>query len=153
MLRSRLRDVSQSGTFETIFEEFLAIVCSQLTAVNEKRNKGSIMRSPIVSRAYRSCAVELTRPAQGAPADIRRHDIRETMNRHDPGDVGSGKTIMRLWRCLQRWKTVIRQFNGPDRDTRGAARKLPAIIREYSLPVSLLTGSLKAAEKRMVKAI
>jgi ATP-dependent DNA helicase RecG len=70
------------------------------------------------------------------------------------GDVGSGKTFVAFLRCSPRWKTAYQTaLMAPTEILGGAARaQRETNFRRFSVTAAeLLTGSLRAAEKRRVQ--
>jgi len=112
-------------------------------------------RSELVSRLRRQLPFELTPDQEGAWAQIAEDVERAVpMNRLLLGDVGTGKTVVALLACAAaRAVGGLSVLLAPTEVlAQQHARTLRQLTSSVELPVSILTGSSKAAERRRVQS-
>ncbi len=139
-----------------IFEEFFYLTCG-MALLKSRREKGV---GPVFQRAeteafYRALPFTLTNAQRRAIADAAADMVSgKPMNRLVQGDVGSGKTAVGA-ACA--W---IARENGYQSALMAPTeilaqqhfRSLTDLLFPYGMRLGLLTGSMRAAEKKKVRA-
>ena len=136
-----------------IFEELFVLSCA-LGCRREQTAEGIRVPMPDFSRFYASLPF--------SPTDAQRKAVEEAaaelssgkqMNRLLQGDVGSGKTLVAaalIWQCSIAGHLSL--FMAP---TEILAEQhyatLSCFLKPFGIRIALLTGSLRAAEKRAVR--
>ena len=139
-----------------IFEELFSLSCG-LSLLRERRETG---RGPVFSPDalpdfYALLPFSLT-AAQRRAIREAEEDCRSgrPMNRLVQGDVGSGKTMVAAACCFLAWSSGWQSaLMAPTEILAGQHyRTLSSILASTGMRVGLLTGSMRAAEKRAVRA-
>ena len=139
-----------------VFEEFF-VFSAGLAALRSQRGELHVptMDTRHMDAFYRLLPFALTRAQQRAIDDILR-DLSGTtpMNRLVQGDVGSGKTMVAAAACfcaIQNGRQAA--FMAPTEIlAEQHAKSLAELLSPLGIRVSLMTGSLPAAQKRARKA-
>ncbi|MBQ4232491.1 MAG: ATP-dependent DNA helicase RecG [Lachnospiraceae bacterium] len=139
-----------------VFHEFFKFLMSlnRLKESNLKTpNNFNIKEDARVHKFITNLPYDLTRAQKETYEDILS-DItgKYTMNRLVQGDVGSGKTVVALLALLT---VILSGYQGAmmaptEVLARQHYKKLKDILKPYGIDVSLLTGSVKGAERKEV---
>lgn len=138
-----------------IFEEFFILSCAMADLRATRQKKGGIKIVPgDIGGFYSSLPFEPTKAQRSAAAQcLSDMQSGSAMNRLVQGDVGSGKTIVAaacVWACCAGGYQAA--FMAPtDILARQHADTLSRLLAPFGITVELLTNSLGAKEKRLVK--
>ncbi|MCI8294255.1 MAG: ATP-dependent DNA helicase RecG [Hespellia sp.] len=140
-----------------VFEEFLIFILalrSLKESESREKNKYRFQHQEELDSFLQKLPYCLTNAQQRVLRDIETDFSGETvMSRLIQGDVGSGKTIVALWAlfdvCLNGYQAAM--MAPTEVLARQHFESIVHMAEEYELPVRtvLLTGSMKAKEKRM----
>ena len=137
-----------------IFEELFVLSCA-LDRRRQQRAAGIPVPKPDFDGFYSALPFAPTR-AQRRAVEEAAEDLASgmQMNRLLQGDVGSGKTLVAaalVWQCSRTGRLSL--FMAPTEIlAEQHFRTLTAFLAPFGIRVGLLTGSMKAAEKRAVRS-
>lgn len=139
-----------------VFEELLALQLGMLLIKRRKQSTAGAVcaAAPDFTEFYKALPFEPTnaqkRAIHEAAADMRGH---APMNRLIEGDVGSGKTLVAAALCF--YAVQCRLQSAMMAPTEILAQQhyqtMSALLSGYGIRVGLLSGSLKASEKLLIK--
>jgi len=138
-----------------IFEELFVLACALGTMRRERvRESGIVIDSADVNEFYSSLPFSPTGAQRRAVEDAARDMASgQLMNRLVQGDVGSGKTLVAAALIYLTAKSgYMSAFMAPTEIlTQQHYETMQHMLSPYGVRVGILTGSMKAREKRLVR--
>lgn len=139
-----------------IFEEFFSLFCAlEILRQSQSHNSGFNIQKSDKNIFLASVPFKLTNAQQKAVDDIFNDmSSGKPMSRLLQGDVGSGKTVVAAAACWNAYNSGFQSaFMAPTEILASQHYKtLTAMLEPLGMKISLLTGGLKAKEKREVLA-
>lgn len=138
-----------------VYEELFLFACAiQLQRGSHTVKAGRLFNIPNISEFYATLPYQPTNAQKRAVEDaLRDFTSGKAMNRLVQGDVGSGKTLVAaalIW-CAAKNGTVSAFMAPTEILAQQHAQTLTSLLSPFGLRVCLLTGSMRAAEKKAVR--
>ena len=138
-----------------VYEELFLFACAvQLQRGAHTVKTGKLFTIPDINEFYTALPYQPTNAQKRAVEDaLRDFTSGKAMNRLVQGDVGSGKTLVAaalIW-CAAQNRSVSAFMAPTEILARQHAQTLTSLLSPFGLRVCLLTGSMRASEKKAVR--